>query len=83
MAGNWKAAHYRVKESYQPLAIVPEKGKSDWQFHLANDHLTDQKGRLKIFTLSFDGDTLFEDQMKWQIAANSTQPLTSLSQATL
>ncbi|MGD1844162.1 MAG: glycoside hydrolase family 2 protein [Salibacteraceae bacterium] len=41
-AGNWKAAHYRVIESYQPLSIVPEKGKSDWQFHLANDHLTDQ-----------------------------------------
>ena len=71
--GNWKAAHYQVKRSYEPLLISFEDVKNQINIFLINDLLKNNKGQLLISINDFQGETKWTKKLNINIDANSSK----------
>ncbi|QNJ97585.1 beta-mannosidase [Constantimarinum furrinae] len=58
--GNWKALHYRAKDAFKNIIIVPRLKNDTLQIHLVDDNLKPASGRLNIAIKDFKGEILFE-----------------------
>jgi beta-mannosidase len=71
--GQWKAAHYQVKRSYEPLLISFENVNDQINVFLINDLLKNKKGKLIINILDFQGETKWTENLNLNIEANSSK----------
>ncbi len=57
--GNWKAAHYQIKESFENLSLFVNKVQVDslasLEVYFLNDHLDESSGALQVELIGLDG----------------------------
>ena len=53
--GNWKAAHYAIKEAYKPIIICAEEKNNYLKIHVINDNLKSINGTIKIKLKTLNG----------------------------
>jgi len=56
--GNWKAAHYQVKESFAPLLMAVKENESEISIIGSNDNLEEISGKLFVKLIDFYGKDL-------------------------
>ncbi|WP_343330771.1 beta-mannosidase [Polaribacter staleyi] len=70
--GNWKAAHYTVKELYKPIKTMFYKNDDKLEVHIVSDKLKDKKALLKIKLINFKGAVLKETEKNVTIKQNTS-----------
>ena len=78
-SGDWKAAHYLVRDRYQPIIVIPEVKKNQMTFHISNDSRDQANIEGFVTALNFEGDTLGTRSFLCKAAPNSSQPAISWS----
>ncbi|TXE15058.1 glycoside hydrolase family 2 protein [Seonamhaeicola algicola] len=56
--GNWKAAHYKVKDLYKPIKVMFYENEKKLEVHIVSDKLKDEKAHLKLSILDFEGKVI-------------------------
>ncbi len=68
----WKALQYYVKKGFEPLLVSPFLEGLEVKVAVINDHLTAQKGILKLRLLDFEGKALRSYDTEVVVPANSS-----------
>jgi beta-mannosidase len=71
--GNWKAAHYQVKNSYKDVLVSITQKDDVVKTYIVSDRLTGSTGMLKFFVYNFDGKILFKDSIQVTVPGNSSK----------
>ena len=53
--GNWKAAHYAIKEAYKPIIICADEKNNHLKIHVINDNQEPISGAIKIKLKTLNG----------------------------
>jgi beta-mannosidase len=69
----WKALHYFVRDANKPVIIVPEVLEENVNVHVVSDRLEPFAATINLTLMNFSGEKLWEDQLKVQIAANTSE----------
>lgn len=70
--GNWKALHYAVKESYKNTVVFIDQKDENIQFRVVSDLNEKSSGMLKMKLMDFNGNLLWDKQMKVEIPQNAS-----------
>jgi len=57
--GNWKAAHYQVKESFAPILLAVKENENEISIIGSNDNLEEISGKLFVKLIDFSGKELW------------------------
>ena len=57
--GNWKAAHYQVKESFAPILLAVKENENEISIIGSNDNLEEIYGKLFVKLIDFSGKELW------------------------
>ncbi|WP_353077652.1 glycoside hydrolase family 2 protein [Flavobacterium sp.] len=57
--GNWKAAHYQVKESFSPILLAVTENSDGYSIIGSNDNLEVKEGIVSVKLLDFSGNELW------------------------
>lgn len=57
--GNWKAAHYQVKESFAPILLAVKENEDEISIIGSNDNLEEISGKLFVKLIDFSGKELW------------------------
>jgi len=57
--GNWKAAHYQVKESFSPILLAVTENADGYSIIGSNDNLEVKEGIVSVKLLDFSGNELW------------------------
>ena len=70
--GNWKALHYRVRELYNDVIIVPQLNEKYLTIKIVSDRLTNFDGKLNMELLDFTGKKLWDISKQIPVIGNSS-----------
>ncbi|TYA84476.1 glycoside hydrolase family 2 protein [Seonamhaeicola marinus] len=56
--GNWKAAHYKVKDLYKSIKVMLYENEENLEVHIVSDEIKDEKAHLKLSVLDFEGNVI-------------------------
>jgi beta-mannosidase len=70
--GNWKAMHYKAKESFNNLLVSFERKGNELQVHLVNDLLEPKTSKLRLSLQDIDGNVLKNWEEDITVHANSS-----------
>lgn len=70
--GNWKAAHYQVKQSFNDVLISFQEKEDSVLVYIVSDKLFDLKGNLSVNIFDFDGKTIFSDTIQIIVKSNTS-----------
>lgn len=70
--GTWKALHYRLKELYGKIIIVPQIEEECLNIKIVSDELEQKKGLLNIELKDFDGNVLYFKNVNAEIKSNTS-----------
>ena len=70
--GNWKAAHYNVKELYKPIKTMFFKNNEKLEVHIVSDKLKDKNAVLRIKLFNFKGEILDQVEKNITIKSNTS-----------
>ncbi len=70
--GNWKAAHYQVKQSFNDVLISFQEKEDSVLVYIVSDKLFDLKGNLNLNIFDFDGKTIFSDTVQTIVKSNTS-----------
>lgn len=76
-AGNWKAAHYMVRDRYKAVIAIPQLVEEQVELTVANDQLKAIQLKAEIICLNFNGDTLSQRFESVEVPANASQKIGS------
>lgn len=68
----WKALQYYVKKGFEPLLVSPFRDGAELKVAVINDHLTEQKGLLRLRLLDFEGKEVRKYASEVTIPANAS-----------
>lgn len=71
--GNWKALHYKVRDLYKQIIIVPQTDNDILNVKIVSDKLTEEKGKLKLKLMDFSGRIISEVTKEVSIKENSSK----------
>jgi len=57
--GNWKAAHYQVKESFAPILLAVKENENEISIIGSNDNFEEISGKLSVKLIDFSGKELW------------------------
>ena len=75
--GMWKAFHYQVKRSFEPILLSFNKEDKVIKLYMVNDRLHASAGSLNIQLIDFNGNTLWSDTRNVNIKANMSEVIYS------
>ncbi|MBP6445926.1 MAG: glycoside hydrolase family 2 protein [Saprospiraceae bacterium] len=75
--GMWKAFHYQVKRSFEPILLSFHKEDKQIKLYMVNDLLNASAGTLNIQLIDFNGNTLWSDTRNVNIKANMSEVIYS------
>lgn len=71
--GNWKALHYKVKESFSPIIVSAIKEKDKLNLYVVSDKLKgEERGTLNLRLMDFDGKILKNEFVKGNFKSNNS-----------
>lgn len=76
--GNWKAAHYRVRKSYEDVIVSVTRKNGRILVFVVSDLLQPLEGEIDLKLLNFKGTVLRERSEKVKIKANSSAKVLDL-----
>lgn len=76
--GNWKALHYQVKRSFEPLLVSVTENEVNYEIYVINDELKSDEIEFKIALLDFNGKQIEIDDIALDIDGNSSEVLVAL-----
>lgn len=76
--GNWKALHYQVKRSFEPLLVSITENEVNYEIHVINDELFSNEIQFKIALLDFNGKQIKIDEVALDVDGNSSEVLVAL-----
>lgn len=76
--GNWKALHYLVKRSFEPLLVSIAENELNYEIHVINDALQSDEIKFKIALLDFRGKQIEIDEVDFEIDNNSSEVFVAL-----
>jgi beta-mannosidase len=76
--GNWKALHYQVKKSFEPLLVSITENELNYEIYVISDELQSDEIRFKIELLDFRGKQIEIDEVDFEIEGNSSEVLVAL-----
>ncbi len=71
--GRWKALHYTVAKAYAPILVSPILEGGRLGVYIISDELRPREATLKLCLQKFTGETLWSDEQRVNLAANSSQ----------
>jgi len=71
--GNWKALHYQAEKAFKDLMISFEQKDDSVFVWIVSDRLQNLETELSLQLFNFDGNVLWNDQVKINIPSNSSQ----------
>lgn len=71
--GKWKALHYAVKEAYKNTVVFIDRKDEKIGFTIVSDLAKKSTGMLKMKLMDFDGNLIWEKEMKAKIPQNNAQ----------
>lgn len=71
--GQWKALHYKVKDSYSDILVCGTIDKERVSVFVVSDLLQTQQGELIVEVCDFSGNKIFQHQQKLEIKGNTSQ----------
>ncbi|NQX84455.1 MAG: glycoside hydrolase family 2 protein [Flavobacteriaceae bacterium] len=71
--GNWKALHYKAKQSFENLLISSNIKSNTIKTFAVNDHLTPYNLHLKFELLDFNGNRIWSDSISASVDSNTSQ----------
>lgn len=77
--GNWKVAHYSVKDLYKEQIVIPKKVEGGIEIHLSNHGSTVEEYVLECKLVSFDGTQLWSSKREISAKANKDELIHFLS----
>lgn len=69
----WKALQYYAKKSFAPLLVSPYREGNEIRVNIINDLLTQQKGKMQLQVLDFEGNVIRKMDSEVSIPANSNK----------
>ncbi|QHI34768.1 Exo-beta-D-glucosaminidase [Kordia antarctica] len=76
--GNWKALHYKAKESFKDMLVSSVIENDTLKTYIVSDKLKVQEGELKLTFLDFNGNILHKINQTVTIKANTSQLMVQL-----
>lgn len=70
--GNWKAAHYQVKQSFSDVLISFQDKGDSVLVYFVSDKMVNMKGDLSVNIFDFDGKTIFSDTIQTIVKSNTS-----------
>jgi len=77
--GNWKALHYQAQKAFKDLMISYEQKDDSVFVWIVSDRMKNLDSELDLQLIDFDGNVLWNDQVKINIPSNSSQIYNRLS----
>ena len=71
--GNWKAAHYAIKEAYKPIIICADEKNNHLKIHVINDNQEPINGTIKIKLKTLNGIIVKQWEKAIKAEANKNQ----------
>ncbi|MDN3694022.1 glycoside hydrolase family 2 TIM barrel-domain containing protein [Chryseobacterium tructae] len=81
--GNWKAFHYQVKRSFEPVLISVAENKKSYEIYLVSDVLNEIKADLKIELIDFKGKQLWKSNIIRDLKADVSEKILNINKADL
>lgn len=72
-SGTWKASHYQVKKSYEPILISANEENEKLNIYIINDELKIINAKLFLKLLNFKGEILWSNSSDISIESNSSK----------
>ncbi len=70
--GNWKALHYKAKNSFQDVLVTSKVENDTLKTWVVNDNLTINTGELSLKIMDFNGNIIWRDYKAIQVEENSS-----------
>jgi beta-mannosidase len=70
--GNWKALHYKVKNSFQDVLVTSKVENDTLKTWVVNDDLSLNTGELSLKIMDFEGNVIWRDYRTIQVEENSS-----------
>lgn len=70
--GRWKALHYYAKRAFQEYMVAFEAGDDNVKIHVVSDSFDETRATLVIELLDLNGKTIFTEEKKIKVKANSS-----------
>ena len=80
--GQWKGAHYRVRDANKPTIVCAHANDDVLKVHAITDLVAGFKGQLKMELLNFDGTLINDWNMPVQLAASQNKIILKLPLST-
>lgn len=71
--GNWKPAHYAVRDAFQEVLLAPVINNDHLEVWAVSDRLSDVSGLLVLEVKGMDGRTFWKDKVNVHLRANTSQ----------
>ncbi|MCI4668067.1 MAG: glycoside hydrolase family 2 protein [Bacteroidia bacterium] len=71
----WKALHYKVRESFEPMLIIANEKDDMLEVDVVSDLLEDNKAKLELILFDFEGNELTKEMVKANIEAQSVSKI--------
>ena len=72
-SGNWKALHYKAKQSFNNFLISSKVESDVVKTWIVNDYMTQKKGELNLKLIDFNGETIWDNSIIVEVDANSSE----------
>ena len=70
--GNWKALHYKAKNSFQDVLVTSKVENDTLKTWVVNDDLSLNTGELSLKIMDFEGNVIWRDYRTIQVEENSS-----------
>jgi beta-mannosidase len=77
--GNWKAAHYQAKRSYEAVILSVEEKDDSLLVYLVSDKQTEVKGKIGVHLLELNGVSSYSQSIDYTAPPNSSMVCFRLS----
>jgi beta-mannosidase len=81
--GNWKAAHYQVKESFTPILLAVTENEDGFSIIGSNDNLKAISGTLAVKLIDFSGNELWTASKECTLGVEKKTTCMQISNADL
>lgn len=70
--GNWKAAHYMIREAFKNVIVSAETTEDNLRVYVVSDITKAQSGKIRIRVMTLNGEEIFNQEVKSKIPANTS-----------
>ncbi|MGU3373984.1 beta-mannosidase [Chryseobacterium sp. M5A1_1a] len=81
--GNWKAFHYQIKRSFEPILLSVAETDKNYSIYLISDELKDLKLNTQIELINFEGKQLWKSSISNDLKANASEHILNINKTEL